>query len=66
MACDCPLPGGDGSLSDRQRSMRVRELREYIAKGLASARAGRLKDGPSVVAGLQARLDEIGQDRRPR
>ncbi len=52
--------------SDRQRAMRVHELREHIAKGLASAKAGRLTDGPVVVARLRAKLDKLEKDRRRR
>jgi antitoxin ParD1/3/4 len=51
--------------SDRQRSMRVHELREHIAKGLASAKAGRLRDGPAVVARVRAKLDK-DEKARPR
>jgi antitoxin ParD1/3/4 len=42
--------------SDRQRAMRVHQLREEIAKGLASAKAGPLVDGPTAVARIRAKL----------
>jgi antitoxin ParD1/3/4 len=52
--------------SDRQRALRVHELREHIAKGLASAKAGRVKEGKAVVARLKAKLekDEKARQRR--
>ena len=41
--------------SDRQRAMRVHQLREEIARGLAEAKAGQLRDGPTVFAELRAK-----------
>lgn len=52
--------------SDRQRAMRVHELRDHIAKGLASARAGHVEDGPTVIARLKASLEKASKARRKR
>ena len=42
--------------SDRQRAMRVHQLREEIAKGLAEANAGKLVDGPTAMALTRQKL----------
>lgn len=49
--------------SDRQHAMRVHELREHIAYGLADVKAGRVKDGPAVMARLKAKLDRKSKGR---
>jgi len=50
--------------SDRQQALRVHELREHIAKGLASAKAGRLTDGPSFGRHLLDKLERLEGKRR--
>jgi len=50
--------------SDRQHAMRVNELREHIAKGLAEAKAGQLLDGPTVFAQLRAKANGRGRKRQ--
>ncbi len=52
--------------SDKLRETRVTELRQQVAKGLASAKAGRLKDGDVVISRLQARLAKLEKDRQRR
>ncbi|HEX5011778.1 MAG TPA: type II toxin-antitoxin system ParD family antitoxin [Planctomycetota bacterium] len=52
--------------SDRQRAMRVHQLREEIAKGLAEAKAGKLVDGPTAVARLRAKWQQNGRKRKRR
>ena len=52
--------------SDRQRAMRVHQLREEIAKGLAEAKAGKLLDGPTVVARIRADLRKRAKKRQGR
>jgi antitoxin ParD1/3/4 len=52
--------------SDRIRDTRVAELRQQVAKGLASAKAGRLKSGDEVISRLQARLSKLEKDRQRR
>jgi antitoxin ParD1/3/4 len=52
--------------SDRQQALRVHELREHIAKGLASAKAGRLADGPAFGRRLLEKLDKLDGKRRRR
>jgi antitoxin ParD1/3/4 len=52
--------------SDRQHALRVHELREHIAKGLASVKAGRVVDGPTAMARLRARLGELERKRSQR
>ncbi len=52
--------------SDRLRSMRVHELRQHIAQGLTSAKAGKLKDGEGVVSRLRDRIKRGGQDKPKR
>ena len=52
--------------SDRQRALRVHELREHIAKGLADSRAGRLVDGPAAMERLRKRLDKKLEAKRKR
>lgn len=51
--------------SDRLRSMRVHELRQHIAKGLSSAKAGKLQDGEAVVSKLRDRIKK-GRPGKPR
>ena len=50
--------------SDRVRQAHVTELREKVAKGLASAKAGRLVNSDTAIARLHARLDKLEKDRR--
>jgi antitoxin ParD1/3/4 len=50
--------------SDQQREARVGKLRQEVAKGVASAKAGRLKDGDAVIARLDARLTKLERNRR--
>jgi antitoxin ParD1/3/4 len=50
--------------SDRVRQAHVAELREKVAKGLASAKAGKLIDSDIVIARLHARLDKLEKARR--
>jgi antitoxin ParD1/3/4 len=50
--------------SDSLREARVDELRREVAKGMASAKAGRLKDGNAVIAKLDARLRTVERKRR--
>ena len=52
--------------SDRQRAMRVHQLREEIAKGLAEAKAGKLLDGPTTVARLRAKWRQQERKRQRR
>ena len=52
--------------SDRQRAMRVHQLREEIAKGLAEAKAGKLLDGPTVMAEMRAKIEKLEQAARKR
>ena len=52
--------------SDRQPALRVHELREHIAKGLASAKAGRLTDGPAFGRQLLEKLGKLEGKRRRR
>jgi antitoxin ParD1/3/4 len=52
--------------SDRQRAMRVHQLREEIAKGLAEAKAGKLIDGPTAMARIRADLEKKFSGRRRR
>jgi antitoxin ParD1/3/4 len=50
--------------SDRVRQAHVSELRQKVAKGLASAKAGKLTDGAAAIARLQARLDKLEKSPR--
>jgi antitoxin ParD1/3/4 len=50
--------------SDRVRQAHVAELREKVARGLASAKAGKLIDSDTVISRLHARLDKLEKDRR--
>ena len=50
--------------SDRVRQAHVSELRQKVAKGLASAKAGKLVESDAAIARLHARLDKLEQDRR--
>ncbi|MGQ0552647.1 MAG: ribbon-helix-helix domain-containing protein [Planctomycetota bacterium] len=52
--------------SDRLRSMRVHELRQHIAQGLTSAKAGKLKDGEAVVSRLRDRIKKGRRDQPKR
>jgi len=52
--------------SDRLRDTRVAELRQQVAKGVASAKAGRLKSGDEVISRLHARLARLEKDRPAR
>jgi len=52
--------------SDKLRESRVTELRQQVAKGVASAKAGRLKSGDEVISRLQARLAKLEKDRPSR
>ena len=54
------LPDDDAPPSAEYR----RSIREKIAAGLASARAGRLLDGEDVFASIHAELDEIERQSR--
>ena len=51
---------------DKLRVSRVAELRQAVAKGLASAKAGRLKSRDEVIPRLQARLAKLEKERRRR
>ena len=50
--------------SDRVRQAHVAELRGKVAKGLASAKAGKLVESEAAIARLHARLDKLEKDRR--
>lgn len=50
--------------SDRVRQAHVAELRDKVAKGLASAKAGQLVESDVAIARLHARLDKLEKDRR--
>ncbi len=52
--------------SDKLRETRVAELRQQVAKGVTSAKAGRLKSGDEVISRLQARLAKLEKDRPSR
>jgi antitoxin ParD1/3/4 len=52
--------------NDRLREARVDELRAQVAKGLASANSGKLKDGQATMSRLRAKLDKLEKDRRRR
>ncbi|HTE06979.1 MAG TPA: type II toxin-antitoxin system ParD family antitoxin [Planctomycetota bacterium] len=52
--------------SDRLRDTREAELRQQVAKGVASAKAGRLKSGDEVISRLHARLARLEKDRPAR
>jgi antitoxin ParD1/3/4 len=50
--------------SDRVRAAHVAELRDKVAQGLASAKAGKLVDSETAIKRLHARLDKLEKDRR--
>jgi antitoxin ParD1/3/4 len=49
---------------DRLRETRVSAVRQQVARGLGSARAGRFEDGDAVIAKLNARLTLLESHRR--
>ena len=50
--------------SDRVRQAHVSELRGQVARGLASAKAGKLVGSETAIKRLHARLDKLEKDRR--